>query len=79
MTWDELKALACDNANKEAPSRAEDVCTSKRAYSTQAAAIASLMRFKRAGKKNKGKHVNRWQPQKAYKCEICGQYHLTKV
>jgi hypothetical protein len=79
MTWDELKAIAQKSAEKEAPSRAEDVCVSKRSYQTQAEAMASLMRFKRVGKKHRGRHVTHWKRQMSYKCGICGQYHLTTI
>jgi len=79
MTWDELKTLTHENLEKEETSRAEDVCAGKRPYPTQAAAMASLMRFKRAGKKHRGRHVNHWHRQRTYKCDVCGQYHLTKM
>jgi hypothetical protein len=79
MTWEELKTLADGYSEKEGTNRAEDTCASKRPYQTQAAAIASLIRFKRAGKKKRGRHVYIWQRQKVYKCDVCGQYHLTKM
>jgi len=79
MTWDELKTLVRDNPKEETASRAEDVCVGKRPYPTQATAIASLMRYKRASKKHRGRHVIHWQRQRAYKCDICGQYHLTRM